>query len=84
MKIVFGVLGILCVIASVILGLYVGVWICFIGGIVDIIEQVQAETVEAMAVAIGIAKIVFAGLAGWLSFFVGIVVSQFCFAIAES
>lgn len=45
-------------------GLYVGVWVCFIGGIVDIINQIQTPPVEALALAIGIAKFLFASMLG--------------------
>jgi len=61
------ILGIFLIIAGVFLGLYVGIWVCFIGGIVQIIEQIRAEHLVAMKVAIGLAKIVCAGLLGWLS-----------------
>lgn len=47
--------------------LYVGIWICFIGGIVDIIEQIRAPELESLVIAIGIAKVFFAGIIGWLS-----------------
>lgn len=58
------VLGVLLIIIGVCLGLYVGVWLMFIGGIVDVIEQVRADTLETMAVAFGVVKIFFAGCMG--------------------
>ncbi len=54
-------------IGGVILGLYVGVWVCFVGGIVDVIEQVTAENLEAVSVAWGIAKVFLSGLFGSLT-----------------
>lgn len=60
-------IGLVMIVGGIALGLFVGVWICFVGGIVDIIEQVRAVNMSAMAVAWGIAKVVFAGLFGWLS-----------------
>ena len=61
------IIGLLMVVAGIVLGLYVGLWVCFIGGIVQVIEQLRAEDLVAMKVAIGIAKVVFAGLVGVLS-----------------
>jgi len=60
-------IGIGLVICGVILGIYVGIWLCFIGGIVDVITQVRAEQLQAMGVAMGVVKIVFSGFFGWLS-----------------
>ena len=61
------IIGLILVVCGVALGLYVGVWVCFIGGIMDVIEAIRATDLIAMDVAIGVAKVVFAGLAGWLS-----------------
>jgi len=61
------VLGLLMVLGGIVLGAYVGLWVCFIGGIVDIINQVKAEEVNALAVAWGVVKIVFASFAGTVS-----------------
>jgi hypothetical protein len=52
------------ILAGIALGIYVGLWVCFIGGIVDIINQVKATDTDALTVAWGIAKIVLAGFAG--------------------
>lgn len=60
-------IGLAMVIGGLVLGAYVGIWVFFIGGICDVITQIRAEEMEAMGVAVGIAKVMFAGLAGWLS-----------------
>jgi len=64
-------IGILMILGGIVLGLYVGVWLCFIGGIVGVINQIVAAVngseVVAMTIAVSVAKIVFAALAGWLS-----------------
>jgi hypothetical protein len=64
-------LGILLIVVGVLLGLYVGVWVCFIGGIVGLvnvlIHLINHTQVTGMNVAVNIAKIIFAGLAGYLS-----------------
>jgi len=54
--------------AAIVVGLYMGIWWAFIGGIVDVINQIKAEEVSAIGVAVGIAKVFFSGLIGWLSF----------------
>ena len=62
------IIGVLMILGGVALGLYVGLWVCFIGGIVQIINEVKSpQAVVAMNIAWGIAKIVFAALSGWLS-----------------
>lgn len=61
------IIGLLMVISGVILGLYIGLWVCFGGGIVDVIEQIRAENLEAVGVTWGIAKILLAGFFGWIS-----------------
>ena len=67
------VLGLLLMVGGVALGVYVGFWVCFIGGIVQIIEQIKAPEIHAMSVAFGVAKIVFATFLGGISAFVAIV-----------
>ena len=64
MKIIIGVL--MCVI-GVALGAYVGVWLCFIGGIVDVIQEIRADDLVALNIAIGVAKVLFSGVCGWVS-----------------
>jgi uncharacterized membrane protein len=67
------VLGILLIVAGVIFGLWVGVWWAFIGGIIDIVNVIRATDLDAMNLAIGIAKVMFAGVAGTLSAYLGII-----------
>jgi len=68
------------ILASIIVGLYVGVWVCFIGGIVQVIDAIRAPELSSWLVAVGIAKVFFAGLAGWLSaavlFFPGVALAD--------
>jgi len=59
-------LGLILVVLGIAVGLYVGVWLCLIGGIVQIIGEIKGEF-EAIKVAIGVTRIVFASLCGWLS-----------------
>ena len=61
------ILGTLLVLGGIVLGLYVGIWVCFVGGIVDVIQQIRAEELSPIIIAWGIAKIMLAGFFGWLS-----------------
>jgi hypothetical protein len=70
MKIITGVVLIILGIAA---GAYVGIWLCFVGGIIDVIQEIKADDLSAMGVAIGVAKIVFSGFAGWLSAVIGVI-----------
>lgn len=63
-------LGLLLIIGGVAFGLYAGLWWAFIGGIIQIIDAVKATPVPAMDVALGIARVVFAGAIGGISAFV--------------
>lgn len=57
-------------------------WDCiyvFIGGIVQIVEAVKAPDIPAMAIAWGIVKIFFAGVAGMLSAIVLIIPGRILF-----
>lgn len=60
-------IGIAMIFTGVLLGLYVGVWVCFVGGIIDVIQQVRGEHLSVLSVAWGIAKIFCAGLFGYLA-----------------
>ena len=62
------IIGVLMIMGGIVLGFYVGFWVCFIGGIVQLINEIKSpEAVVAMNIAWSIVKIVFAVLFGWLS-----------------
>lgn len=67
MKLILGILGI---IAGIIVGAYVGLWVCFIGGIAGLLHVVGGLIAGKMLVGTLVAsvlKIMFAGLAGWIA-----------------
>jgi len=70
------ILAIVLFIGGIALGVYVGVWLMFIGGIIQLIEQIRAETLIPMQVAIGIARIIFAGAAGDATAAIFIIISN--------
>jgi hypothetical protein len=70
-------IGLVLIVAGIILGVYVGVWLCLIGGIVDIIKviavAVNGGEIYPLALLWGIIKILGTGFFGWLSAMVLIV-----------
>jgi hypothetical protein len=60
-------LGVLLIIAGLALAAYVGVWLCFIGGIVQVVEAVKATPVSGLDIALGALRICGAGVAGVLT-----------------
>lgn len=73
------ILGIVLIIGGGFLALYIGGWVFFVGGIVDVIEQIRAPELEAVAVAVGIAKVIFAGFTGVAIFVVSLLIGLFLF-----
>ena len=55
------------VVLGVCLGIYIGFWVCFVGGIVDVIQAIRAPSLLVLQVGIGVGKVMFAGFFGWLS-----------------
>lgn len=70
------VIVILLVLASVIGGLYVGFWLMFVGGFVDIVQAVKAPVTEIGVVAFGLLKMFFASVVGWLICLTGFLVAS--------
>lgn len=60
-------LGLLLVVLGIALGLYVGVWLCLIGGIVQFVEAVKMTPVDAWGIAFGIARFFLASVCGMVS-----------------
>lgn len=64
MSIIKIIFGMALAIAGIALGLWVGVWWAFIGGIVDVIQAIRAPELVANDLAIGVAKVLFASPIG--------------------
>ena len=61
-------LGIFLMIAAIPLGLYVGGWWAFVGGIVSILNELKSpDVVSALVIAWGIVKNCIASFIGWAS-----------------
>lgn len=63
------ILGVLLIVGGILLGLYVGLWVCFIGGIVQVINAIKNDA-NAMGIALGIVRIVSASFVGILTFYI--------------
>lgn len=72
--------GLAMILAGIVLGLYVGVWVCFIGGILDLVHVVVAivnhTAFSYTTIGWGILKIIVAGVAGTISAMVLLIPGQ--------
>lgn len=69
------ILGIIIAIIGIALGIYVGFWLMFVGGITQIINSINP--VNGLGIALGIAKIIFCEigrLIAWLGIVIGSVI----------
>ena len=67
-------IGIIIAILGIALGIYVGFWLMFVGGISQIINSINP--VNGFGIAIGIARIVFCEIGGFIAW-LGIVIGSF-------
>lgn len=66
-------IGVILILLGLVAALYLGLWVCFIGGIVAIIEQVKAPELNAFTVALGVARVFFATFVGTISLYAGLI-----------
>ena len=57
--------GFLLVCTGVFAGFYVGIWVCFIGGIIAFIEAVQQSPIPGLDIALAIGRFWFSAVIGW-------------------
>jgi len=55
--------GIVLVILGVVTSVYIGLFFMFLGGIVQIVEALEAPRLITMTLAVGVARVAFAGVA---------------------
>jgi len=67
------VIGLLLVLAGIAFGAYVGVWLMFIGGIIQVVEALKSTPIESLGIAIGAARILFASFVGLISAYIGVI-----------
>lgn len=62
------IVGFLMILGGIVFGLYVGFWVCFIGGIIQIFNEIKSpEAIVAMNIVWGLGRIFFAAILGWLA-----------------
>lgn len=59
--------GVFLVLLGIVLGIYVGLWVMFIGGILQILHAFQATPWLYSDIAWGVFRIVLSSFTGWLS-----------------
>jgi hypothetical protein len=69
-------IGIILFIVAIGAGVWAGVWWAFVGGIVQVINACQVHPVNAMSIAMGVARVFFCGLVGWVTFGVGLLLAR--------
>ena len=69
LKLLKNILGLVLICGSIGLGIYVGFWLMFIGGIIEVINSIT-PVVNNAGIAWGIVKIIFADVIGIITFFV--------------
>ena len=55
------IIGILLTIVVFMVTFYSGLWVCFVGGIVQVIDSAKATPVHSMGIAIGVLRVVLTG-----------------------
>ncbi len=61
------VLILLIIGAGLLFGLYVGFFFCFIGGIVQVINEIKSPNINSLILALGVIRILFSYIVGWIS-----------------
>lgn len=63
------ILGLALIALGLFLGIYVGVYLMLIGGIIQIVEGIKATPIVSWDIAIGVIRFMFAGAVGWIAGF---------------
>ena len=71
MKNFIGIVGVVIIIASIAVGAYVGLWLCIVGGVSQIINGLSTDPFNATGIGIGVLRFILAGMVGWLTVAVG-------------
>lgn len=61
-----GIIGLCLIIIGILLGIYVGFWLCFVGGIIQIISEIRSDILNSFNIGIGIIKIMFSSFIGYI------------------
>lgn len=55
-------LGLFLILIGIVIGLYLGIYWAFVGGLVQVFEQIRAPIMNSRILATGIVKVLFSGL----------------------
>lgn len=66
-----GWIGIIVCISSILLGLYLGLWVCIVGGVAAVINGFQSDPWNGIQIGMGVLRFLSASIVGMFSFFVG-------------
>ena len=67
------ILGVLLIIGGIVVGIWLGVFVMFIGGLTQLINAIKNHF-DTVPMVWGIVKILCAGFVGWISFFISAIV----------
>lgn len=59
------IIGVFMILIGVVVGLYVGIDLMFVRGIIQFVNGVKAEPTNGNDIAWGVVRVFFAGLVGW-------------------
>jgi len=65
-----GIIGLVLLVGGILVGLYMGIWWAFYGGLVTVIEASKITPIESTNIAYGITRMVFAVPIGWFCFII--------------
>ena len=64
------ILGLTIALAGICFAVYLGLWVMFVGGIVDVVDAIRSPALPASQIAWGVVKVILAGfVATFISFF---------------
>lgn len=55
---------------GIVLSIYLGFWVCCVGGIIDMVNAIKASPASVLGLGIGMLKFCLSGLVGWGTFLV--------------
>jgi hypothetical protein len=65
--------GVILFVAGICFGLWAGIWWALIGGLIQVINQIRAEHMDTTLLVYGIARVLGAGLIGWVCGIVAVI-----------
>ena len=68
--------AIVFILGIIALAIYVGVWVCFVGGVCQIVDGVKATPTDGVDIGLGLLRVMFAGAAGGITFVLGLFLSK--------